>query len=632
MKLFLSKLQTGYRFIILIVLLWSVLIFLSFYFNIRSFEEHSIRLATNQAGHYWNKDSAFRKWASRHGGIYVRPDERTPPNPHLAHIPHRDVETKDGVKLTLMNPAYMMRQMAEEFEELYGVKGRITAQVLLDPEGIQNKPDAWELESLQQFDLGEEEITQVTQINGEPFLRMMRPMRMRAGCVLCHGHLGFKEGDIRGGVSVSVPLGPFEHANDSSRNQTFISHVLIWIIGLAVIAYIVITNRRYAESDRKAKEIIIRSQKMDALGKLTGGIAHDYNNMLGVVMGYAELLELSLSGQPKLAKYAHEIHHAGERGAKLTKKLLAFSSKKASEADLLNINFLLQNQKLMLEKTLTPRITLEFDLQENLWPVWLDESDMEDAILNMSINAMHAIEGMGQLIIQTRNQKINQLTAKSLALKPGDYVRLAITDTGCGMDKETCERIFEPFYSTKGDIGTGLGLSQVYAFAQRSGGTIRVYSESGHGTQFTLYFPRYDKRIRDEQLTEDNAITVFSGNESILVVDDESALREFSKEVLVGSGYRVLCAENSDQALELLRNEKVDLLLTDVIMPGMDGYQLATKVKALYPKIKIQLISGFSEGYRGDSVNEELYQQKLQKPVSSSVLLQKVRMLLDERE
>ncbi len=242
---------------------------------------------------------------------------------------------------------------------------------------------------------------------------------------------------------------------------------------------------------RQAEEGLRRSQKMDALGKLTGGIAHDFNNMLGIILGYADLLQEALSDQPKLKKYAHEIHHASERGAKLTKKLLAFTRQKISEADMLNLNTLLQDEKHLLEKTLTARIKLVLILAENLWPVWLDSNDLEDAILNMSINAMHAIDGNGQITLQTSNEQINVTDAKLLDLEPGDYVLLNITDTGGGMNDATKEIIFDPFYSTKGENGTGLGLSQVYGFMQRSNGEIKVYSELGHGTQFALYFPRY---------------------------------------------------------------------------------------------------------------------------------------------
>jgi signal transduction histidine kinase/CheY-like chemotaxis protein len=635
-RMTLFKLHTPIRSVLFIALLWSALIFLSLYSGIRSHEEHSILLATNQASDYWNKDSAFRAWATRHGGLYVKPDERTPPDPLLPHLPHRDVETKDGVKLTLMNPAYMMRQMTEEFEELYGIKGKITGQVLLDPEGQRNRADSWELESLKQFDQGKSEIIQLTQINDEPYLRLMRPLIMTDGCVVCHGHLGFKVGDIRGGVSVSVPLVPFNIANESSKKQAIISHIVIWlmgIMGIIAIFYIESIKKNQIEKDKLARELINRSQKMDALGKLTGGIAHDYNNMLGVVLGYADLLEDALSEHSALALYVHEIKHAGKRGVKLTKKLLAFSRKKHSTADILNINTLLRNEKHLLEKTLTVRIKLVFELADGLWTVWLDSGDLEDAILNMSINAMHAIAGNGQLTLQTCNESINVADAKLLNLEPGDYVLLKIIDTGCGMNESTIGKIFDPFFSTKGEKGTGLGLSQVFGFVERSKGAIKVYSELNHGSQFMLYFPRYQEQSSNggEQQTENNNnIANINGSETILLVDDEPALLKLTAKILSKHGYNVICAGNTRQVLDILEHESIDLLLSDVIMPEMDGYELAAIVQQKYPRVKIQLVSGFSDDRHVKMIDDDLHQHLISKPFNSQNLLQRIRVLLGE--
>lgn len=244
---------------------------------------------------------------------------------------------------------------------------------------------------------------------------------------------------------------------------------------------------------KQQEEQLRRSQKMDALGKLTGGIAHDFNNMLGVVSGYSELLQAALASKPELAKYVDEIAHAGQRGAKLTQRLLSFARNERSPTvtELVNINTLLQSQQHMLEKTLTPRIALILHLEENLWPVKVNSGELEDAILNMCINAMHAMEHSDncQLSLQTRNEEVGPIDSQALQLPPGDYVLVSITDTGCGMDKETREQVFDPFFSTKGAEGTGLGLSQVYGFIKQSKGAIKVYSEPNQGTQFVFYFP-----------------------------------------------------------------------------------------------------------------------------------------------
>ena len=384
-------------------------------------------------------------------------------------------------------------------------------------------------------------------------------------------------------------------------------------------------------TEQKQKdEIVSRSHKMDALGKLTGGIAHDYNNMLGVVNGYAELLENMLGEQPKLARYAGEIRRAGERGTRLTKKLLSFSRKTESKAERVDLNVLLQEQQNMLEKTLTVRIKLVLELTENLWPVWLDARDMEDVILNLSINAMHAIDGNGQLTFQTTNESLSSFEAQLLNLTAGDYIKFSITDTGCGMDDATREKIFDPFFSTKGDKGTGLGLSQVYGFVERSNGVIKVYSELGHGTQFVLYFPRHTVTVTDDKTREHDESTDLSGKETILIVDDEIALLDLSRDILSQHGYQVYCASSGQDALDILENKTIALVVSDVIMPEMDGFELAEIIHNKYPDIIVQLASGFS-GHRHLRKNEQnIKHDILHKPFSSRTLLKRVRSLLDK--
>jgi len=382
----------------------------------------------------------------------------------------------------------------------------------------------------------------------------------------------------------------------------------------------------------QADEIIRRTQKMDALGKLTGGIAHDYNNMLGVVMGYADILKEQLDENPVLQKYAEKISHAGERGAKLTKKLLSFSKNKSSDPTNLNINAALKYEQHMLEKTLTSRIKLEFKLSEKLWSVNLDESEFEDALLNICINAMHAIKGNGVLSLETCNVKINEVEAKTLELTAGDYVRFSLRDTGKGMNEETKEKIFDPFYSTKGERGTGLGLSQVYGFVSRSGGAIKVESEIDKGTEFVLFFPRCMNEVKKVKLSKAKIAEEPSGKETILVVDDEVDLLALTCEILIQHNYRVFHADNAKQALEIMEQEKIDLLLSDIIMPDMDGYTLASIVSKKYPHVKIQLASGFSGDHDVENIDSALSENILQKPYNSSALLACVQNLLSSEQ
>ena len=394
-------------------------------------------------------------------------------------------------------------------------------------------------------------------------------------------------------------------------------------------------KRRFITSFRDLSELKLqeeqlrRSQKMDALGKLTGGIAHDFNNMLGVVTGYADLLESALANEEKLAQYAHEIHRAGERGAKLTRKLLSFSQQTAISASTVDIKELIASQQHMLETSLTPRIKLVYELAEDTWPIYLDSDDLEDAIINISINAMHAIETNGQVTIHTQNTRLNTVGARLKNLPSGDYVLLSITDTGKGMDEQTKQRIFDPFYTTKGEQGTGLGLSQVYGFVERSKGAIDVTSIPGRGTQLRMYFPR-DRADSDIEET-DNQPTPASlgGNETILVVEDEEKLLGLCTEILSAQGYKVLPANNCSEALQLLEGNHVDLMFSDVVMPDMDGYELALIVSEKYPAIKIQMASGFSDDRQNALTDDTLHKNLLPKPYRSQALLNKIRGLLD---
>ncbi|MBT4964794.1 MAG: PAS domain S-box protein [Alphaproteobacteria bacterium] len=238
------------RYYIISVLVLSALVAISLIWNLDNLDRQDVRLATAEAEANWKKDQAFRQWATLHGGLYVRPNKRTPPNPYLGHLPNRDIKTTKGADLTLMNPAYMMRQMTEEFEDMYGVKGKITGQILLNP---RNKADAWELSALKAFDRGAKKVVEQTNIEGAPYLRLMRPMIMKKGCVKCHGHLGFKEGDIRGGVSVSIPLSSYIAAGRGTKQIMLVSHGGVWFSGLFILAFVAFRSRRHEKKDFQAK-------------------------------------------------------------------------------------------------------------------------------------------------------------------------------------------------------------------------------------------------------------------------------------------------------------------------------------------------------------------------------------------
>jgi len=383
--------------------------------------------------------------------------------------------------------------------------------------------------------------------------------------------------------------------------------------------------------EKQQEEQLRRAQKMDALGMLTGGIAHDYNNMLGVILGYSKLLKEEMVNQPKQQRYIDEINHASKRGTKLSRKLLAFSRNIQLEAEVLDMNEMLHLEKEMLEKTLTPRIKLEFDLDPNLWLIYVNSGDFEDAILNLCINAMHAMPAGGEINIRTRNRKMSKNEVQQYKIIAGNYVELKISDTGKGIDQEDIKNIFDPFFTTKGERGVGLGLSTVYGFVIRSGGDIFVESTPGTGSHFTLFFPKFKetkKFAKSKQVIESSDLR---GSETVLVVDDEKALVNLSYEILTEKGYKVLTASSGKEAISIVKKEPIDLLLSDVIMPEIDGYELVSQVKRINPAIKIQLVSGYTDKLKEDEDSEKYEKELLAKPFTNVQLLKTVRIRLDEK-
>ena len=370
-----------------------------------------------------------------------------------------------------------------------------------------------------------------------------------------------------------------------------------------------------------------RAQKMDALGKLVGGIAHDYNNMLGVILGYTSLMEMKFDHVEGLQKYLISINEAGERGRRLTKRMLSFSKQESSQSEACNLNDVLELQKDLFSKSLTAMIKVNYKLCDSSWLIWVDKSEFEDSVLNLVINAKHAMPNGGELTLTTKVMHIGHIEATNLGLAENDYISLSIRDTGCGIDNEILGSIFDPFFSTKGSDGTGLGLSQVYGFVERAGGTIKVYSEKNVGTEFSLFFPRHLGVKQTATMTEEIISLNKGAGQTILVVDDEPGLRELAKEILIMAGYQVLTAHDGHDAIDVLTKQAVDLVLSDVIMPNLDGYQLANYIQENYPSVKIQLASGFSDNRHLALSDKALYETMLHKPYNTATLLNRISSL-----
>jgi signal transduction histidine kinase len=346
-----------------------------------------------------------------------------------------------------------------------------------------------------------------------------------------------------------------------------------------------------------AEEQIRHSQKMEAIGQLTGGIAHDFNNMLTVITGTIEMLEEGLADRPELAAIGHMIGEAADRGAELTSQLLAFARKQPLQPGETDINGLIGNACKLIRPVLRAHIEIEAVLPESTWPALVDPSQLTTALLNLAVNARDAMPDGGKLTLETSNVVLDHSYARIHGnIRPGNYVMIAVSDTGVGIPEEILGKVFEPFFSTKAlGKGTGLGLSMVYGFVTQSGGHINVYSEKGHGTTFRIYLPQAGK-VADTAAVPD-PVELEGGAETILAVEDDPLVRSYVIAQLQSLGYRTLTAANAAEALAVIDNGTAfDLLFTDVIMTGtMNGRQLANEAARRRPGLKVLFTSGYSE-------------------------------------
>ena len=388
-------------------------------------------------------------------------------------------------------------------------------------------------------------------------------------------------------------------------------------------------------TERRALEQQLRqSQKMEAVGRLAGGIAHDFNNLLMVISGYSEFLLERLGAEPHLRGPAQEIASAAERASSLTRQLLAFSRKQMLAPRIVNLNDIATENLKMLNRMIGEDIDLVMVAAPKLWPVRADAGQIEQVIMNLAVNARDAMPSGGKLMIETSNITLDEDYARLHApLRPGDYVMVAISDTGAGMDSETQSHIFEPFFTTKGTKGTGLGLSTVYGIVKQSGGYIWVYSEIGKGTTFKIYLPRVASMEEPAAViaTPIALQKVEPGSETILLVEDEANLRYLARQYLEKQGYKVIEAADGAVAMQIAvaHEAVIHLLLTDVIMPGMNGRELAQRISEIRPNVKIIYMSGYTENVIGHNGMLDVGVRLLQKPFNLRDLKSMVREVLD---
>jgi len=397
-----------------------------------------------------------------------------------------------------------------------------------------------------------------------------------------------------------------------------------------------VSIKRDVTHETELEKHLIQAQKMEAVGILAGGVAHDFNNILTTIIGNASLMLMDVARDSALGEEIEEIKIAGERGASLTRQLLAFSRKQIIRMEILDLNKLLTDIKKMLRRLIGEDIELVMIQEPSLWRVEVDPGQFDQVIMNLAVNAKDAMPMGGKLIVKTANVDLDGYFFKEYGVEEhaGPYVMLSLSDTGSGMDKETQERIFEPFFTTKETgRGTGLGLSTVYGIVKQSNGFIWTYSEPGKGTTFKIYLPKAKggaEPVEKEQLP----IEAFDGSETVLLVEDDDRLRNLAHKILRQCGYRVLVAENGEDALKVRASHEgaIDLLLTDVVMPKMSGKKTAERLQPLYPHMKVIYMSGYTNNaivHHGVLAPELNF---LEKPFTPKGLVRRVREVLDKKQ
>lgn len=382
---------------------------------------------------------------------------------------------------------------------------------------------------------------------------------------------------------------------------------------------------------RRLEEQFRQAQKMEAMGKLAGGIAHDFNNILGVIIGYSDLLLSSMHPVEEARRKVEQIKKAGQRAASLTLQLLAFSRKQVLAPKILDLNTVVREISKMLLRLIGEHIELATNLSPTLYNVRADPTQIEQVLINLAVNARDSMPKGGKLTIETLNVELDQLHGRqfNVDVEPGSYVLLSVSDTGVGMDKKIQARVFEPFFTTKkrGE-GTGLGLATVYGIVKQSGGYIWIYSEVGKGTTVKVYLPRIKETVTEDKSEEGPPLPLGSG--TILLVEDEESLREISHKLLESMGYTVIEAANGADAIRTAGQcaDQIQLLVTDVVMPGMSGRELAELLVANHPKMRVLYVSGYTDDVILHYSTLEHGVAFLQKPVTRDTFAKKIQEAL----
>ena len=458
------------------------------------------------------------------------------------------------------------------------------------------------------------------QILGEPIIRFVAPGHQRLFLERCKRHIEGKSG--RRSYQV-----------EGIRRNGALLDLVLWPRKIdyggqpAILAFVMDVTET-----KNLRNQLVRAQKMEAIGTLAGGIAHDFNNLLQVIVGYSELMMMNPALPDQFSRGIKSINKVAVNGAELVRRLLTFARKTESSVAPLILNDKIKHSRELLDRTLPKMIQIELKLSKDPTLINADASQIEQIIINLAVNAGHAMPEGGSLVIETKTVNLERAYCLDhIEATPGPYVLLSVSDTGTGIDKKTLERIFEPFFTTKGPgIGTGLGLSMVYGIVKQHGGHITCYSEPGAGTTLKIYFPAIDSEVKSEKPMD--LVVPKRGTETILLVDDNESVRDLGEEMLLEYGYRVITASNGREALQIYSSERenISLVILDLFMPEMGGKECLRALLRMDPKVRVLLVSGFTQNGEIGDVLDSGAKGFVGKPFETAKLLEKIRKIIDE--
>ncbi len=599
-------------FFILVLAGWTLTLAGLGLWQLRHIRGMTLDLAYKEAKANFNKDRAFRFWATLHGGVYVPVSEHTPPNPHLSHLPERDIVTPSGRPLTLMNPAYMLRMLNEQFGDLFGVRGHITS---LDPLRPENRPDAWEADALRAFEAGREEVLEVTRIDGRPYLRYMAPMVTEPGCLRCHGQQGYRIGDIRGGISVAVPLQDYIAHEQASMARVLGSLGGIWLLGVAGLVWghrrlrldagrqyqagqeIESLNRdlerrvaeRTAQLAETSRELECAVRAAEAANRaksaFLANMSHEIRTPMNAILGLSYLLRRE-SADPHQCEQLGKISEAGNHLLSIINDILDISKIEAGKLELERRDFdlgeLLENvASLVGERAEAKNLYLERQLDPRLVGYWRgDPTRLQQVLVNFAGNAVKFTE-RGGVTLAIRQIEVDGERSR---------IEFEVRDTGIGIAPEDQARLFQPFEQADGSTtrrfgGTGLGLAISRRLIELMGGGIELDSLPGRGSafRFRLWLARGGEpvAVRRGHGEDEARLRRAHAGQRVLLAEDNPFNQEVARDLLRRVGLEVDLAGDGEEALALAAAHDYALVLMDMQMPRLDGVEAARRIRAL---------------------------------------------------